>query len=78
VSAHRRSAATAVAVGPSGSDLSSDDGHTWAPIAAPAGQPAGSGYDAVDCAHDGTCWASGPNGQAAQLVLHDGRTHHHR
>jgi photosystem II stability/assembly factor-like uncharacterized protein len=52
---------TAIAVGPSGSDVSRDGGHTW--------QRFDSGsFDTVDCAHPNACWASGEQGRVAYLV----------
>jgi photosystem II stability/assembly factor-like uncharacterized protein len=77
VAGHRHHQATAVVVGPFGSDLSTDAGRTWTPIPAPAGQVVGKGFDSVECASDGSCWASGPNGQAARLVLDRGHRHPH-
>ncbi len=53
---------TFLAVGPTGSDVSTDNGRTW------AGFDTGS-FDAVDCAGDGACWASGEFGQVARLVV---------
>jgi photosystem II stability/assembly factor-like uncharacterized protein len=50
----------ALAVGPTGSDLSLDGGHTWKRF------DTGS-FDAVLCAADGACWASGEQGRVAQL-----------
>jgi photosystem II stability/assembly factor-like uncharacterized protein len=55
-----RAKRTAVAVGPTGSDLTRDGGRTWTRF------DTGS-FDAVDCAHDGTCWASGEQGRLARL-----------
>jgi len=52
----------AVAVGPSGSDISIDAGRTWSAF------DAGS-FDSVDCASDGACWASGEQGRVARLVV---------
>jgi photosystem II stability/assembly factor-like uncharacterized protein len=52
----------AVAVGPSGSDLSVDAGRTWAPF------DSGS-FDSVECARDGSCWASGEQGRVARLAV---------
>jgi photosystem II stability/assembly factor-like uncharacterized protein len=50
-----------VAVGPSGSDVSTDQGRTW--------QRFDNGsFDTVDCAGGNTCWASGEQGRAAYLV----------
>jgi photosystem II stability/assembly factor-like uncharacterized protein len=51
----------AIAVGPSGSDVSVDNGHRWTPF------DTGS-FDSVDCAPDGGCWASGERGRVAHLV----------
>jgi photosystem II stability/assembly factor-like uncharacterized protein len=52
---------TAVAVGLSGSDVSSDFGATW--------QRFDSGsLDTVDCANPTACWASGAHGRVAYLV----------
>jgi len=55
---HHRSAA--LAVGPTGTDLTTDAGRTWRTV------DAGS-YDTVDCAADGGCWASGEKGRVARL-----------
>lgn len=52
----------AVAVGPSGSDVSVDEGHRWAPF------DPGS-FDSVGCSADGACWASGEQGRVARLVV---------
>jgi len=49
-----------VAVGPTGSDVTYDGGRTWARFSRV-------GYDAVICAGDGGCWASGPEGAVARL-----------
>ena len=43
----------ALAVGPTGSDISFDGGNTWT-----AFDPASGGFDSVECAGDGSCWAS--------------------
>lgn len=51
----------ALAVGPTGTDLSTDGGRTWRPM------DTGS-YDTVDCAPDGGCWASGEKGRVARLT----------
>lgn len=56
---HDRNAA--LAVGPTGTDLTRDGGLTWRTV------DTGS-YDTVDCAPDGGCWASGEKGRAARLV----------
>ena len=54
--------ATLIAVGPTGSDYSTDGARSWKPFDTTP-------YDAVDCV-PGTCWASGPNGAAAVLAQH--------
>jgi photosystem II stability/assembly factor-like uncharacterized protein len=51
---------TAVAVGPNGSDLTRDGGRSWARFS-------DTGFDAVQCTEDGTCWASGTTGRVARL-----------
>ncbi|HKC77686.1 MAG TPA: hypothetical protein VKB70_04785 [Gaiellaceae bacterium] len=56
---------TAIAVGLSGSDVSTDGGATWQAF------DTGS-LDTVDCARPTACWASGAGGRVAYLV----RTHH--
>jgi photosystem II stability/assembly factor-like uncharacterized protein len=53
----------ALAVGPTGSDLTLDGGHTWKRF------DTGS-FDAVLCAADGACWASGEQGRVAKLAWH--------
>ncbi|MDX6316403.1 MAG: hypothetical protein QOF84_4241 [Streptomyces sp.] len=53
---------SAVAVGPTGSDLSTDGGRTWRTF------DTGS-YDTVSCAPDGGCWASGEQGRIARLGI---------
>lgn len=58
------SPALAVAVGPSGSEFSLDDGRTWTPIPGP------SGFHALALARDGsTGWAVGKAGLIARLRL---------
>ncbi|MDF6046315.1 oxidoreductase [Streptomyces sp. JH14] len=52
--------ATALAVGPTGTDLTTDGGRTWHTV------DTGS-YDTVDCTHDGGCWAAGEKGRIARL-----------
>lgn len=52
--------ATLIAVGPTGSDLSTDGGASWSTFDSVR-------YDAVDCTFDGACWASGPGGTVARL-----------
>ncbi|WMX48743.1 oxidoreductase [Streptomyces roseicoloratus] len=54
---HSRSAA--LAVGPTGTDLTTDGGRTWRTV------DTGS-YDTVDCTPDGACWASGEKGRIAR------------
>ncbi|MGW7353752.1 WD40/YVTN/BNR-like repeat-containing protein [Streptomyces sp. NPDC054784] len=58
---HTRSAA--LAVGPTGTDVTLDGGRTWRTVD-------GGSYDTVDCAPDLGCWAAGENGRAARLQLH--------
>lgn len=50
----------ALAVGPTGSDVSRDWGRMWTRF------DTGS-FDSVECASDGSCWASGERGRAAKL-----------
>jgi photosystem II stability/assembly factor-like uncharacterized protein len=50
----------ALAVGPTGSDISTDGGNTWKRF------DTGS-FDAVLCAPDRSCWASGEQGRVAKL-----------
>ncbi|KUJ70765.1 oxidoreductase [Streptomyces albus subsp. albus] len=52
----------ALAVGPTGSELTLDGGHSWRSF------DDGS-YDTVDCAPDLGCWAAGERGRAARLAL---------
>jgi photosystem II stability/assembly factor-like uncharacterized protein len=57
------SKASWVAVGPSGADLSDDDGRTWRPIEGP-------GYHAFSFARDGkTGWGVGERGSIGKLVV---------
>ncbi|WP_223280730.1 WD40/YVTN/BNR-like repeat-containing protein [Streptomyces antnestii] len=53
--------AGALAVGPTGTDVTNDGGRTWRTV------DTGS-YDTVSCAHDGACWASGETGRIARLA----------
>ncbi|CAA9339723.1 MAG: putative oxidoreductase (putative secreted protein) [uncultured Nocardioidaceae bacterium] len=53
--------ATAVAVGPTGSDVTTDAGRSWQRFST-------DNFDAVQCTEDGACWASGPEGAVARLV----------
>ncbi|WP_231626365.1 WD40/YVTN/BNR-like repeat-containing protein [Streptomyces apocyni] len=55
---HSRSAA--LAVGPTGTDLTTDGGRTWRTV------DTGS-YDTVTCTRDRACWASGEQGRIARL-----------
>ncbi|GAA1510673.1 oxidoreductase [Streptomyces albidochromogenes] len=55
-----RTRSGALAVGPTGTDLTRDGGRTWRTI------DTGS-YDTVDCARDAACWASGEKGRVARL-----------
>ncbi|MER6444537.1 oxidoreductase [Streptomyces venezuelae] len=51
---------TALAVGPTGTDVTTDGGRGWRSL------DAGS-FDTVDCAGDGGCWAAGEKGRVARL-----------
>ncbi|MCZ4515326.1 hypothetical protein O3Q52_45890, partial [Streptomyces sp. ActVer] len=51
---------SALAVGPTGTDLTTDGGRTWRTL------DTGS-YDTVDCTPDRACWASGEKGRVARL-----------
>ncbi|MFJ8587407.1 WD40/YVTN/BNR-like repeat-containing protein [Streptomyces sp. NPDC093595] len=55
---HTRSAA--LAVGPTGTDLTTDGGRTWRTV------DSGS-YDTIDCAPGAGCWAAGEKGRVARL-----------
>ncbi len=55
---HSRTAA--LAVGPTGTDLTTDGGRTWRTL------DTGS-YDTVDCTPDLACWAAGEKGRVARL-----------
>jgi photosystem II stability/assembly factor-like uncharacterized protein len=44
-----------------GTSVSNNDGRTWTRISH-------SGYHALDCTHDGSCWAAGGTGRVARLV----------
>jgi len=52
---------TAIAVGPTGSDVSTDGGRTWTTFDADQ-------YDGIHCADDGACWGSGTDGRIAKLA----------
>jgi hypothetical protein len=52
----------ALAVGPSGSDVTIDAGRTWRSF------DTGS-FDSVECTADLACWASGEQGRVARLTL---------
>lgn len=54
------SAHAALAVGPTGTDLTLDAGRTWRPV------DQGS-YDTVDCTPDLACWAAGEQGRIARM-----------
>jgi photosystem II stability/assembly factor-like uncharacterized protein len=58
--AHWVTGTTALAVGPSGSDVSVDQGESWSRF------DSGS-FDTVDCAGGFACWASGEQGRVAKL-----------
>nr|WP_107054840.1 oxidoreductase [Streptomyces aureocirculatus] len=51
---------TAIAVGPTGTDVTTDSGRTWRTVD-------GGSYDTVDCARDLSCWAAGEKGRVARL-----------
>lgn len=53
----------AIAVGPTGSDITLDGGRRWHQF------DAGS-FDTAECTRDGACWASGEQGRVATLRLH--------
>ncbi len=55
-----RTRATAIAVGPTGSDITYDGGRHWQAFDDTA-------YHAVQCTYDGSCWASGLEGDVARL-----------
>jgi photosystem II stability/assembly factor-like uncharacterized protein len=55
-----RTTGVAIAVGPSGSDVTRDGGRTWTTFS-------GLALDAVQCV-PGTCWGSGPDGTVVRLV----------
>ncbi|GAA3051399.1 oxidoreductase [Actinokineospora globicatena] len=52
----------AITVGPTGSDITLDEGRNWRAF------DSGS-FDTVDCAADGSCWAAGEKGRVATLRL---------
>ncbi|KAI1398621.1 oxidoreductase [Hypoxylon fuscum] len=52
----------AVAVGPSGSDITLDEGRSWHRFD-------NGSYDSVECMSSGVCWASGEKGRVARLML---------
>ncbi len=54
-------ARTVLAVGPTGSDVSTDGGRMWSTF------DTGS-FDAVECTNDGACWASGEQGRVGILT----------
>ncbi|MFD3554599.1 WD40/YVTN/BNR-like repeat-containing protein [Streptomyces goshikiensis] len=55
----------ALAVGPTGTDVTVDGGRTWRAL------DAGS-FDTVDCAGDGGCWAAGEKGRVGRLEALEG------
>lgn len=57
-----------IAVGPTGSDASSNGGRTWSTFDT-------TDYDGIHCSSDGACWASGPDGAIAVLTV-DHHYHH--
>ena len=59
-----RGGGPAIAVGPSGADLSLDNGRTW--------MPRGDGYDTLSFAPGtSTAWAAGDKGRIAKLTIHE-------
>jgi photosystem II stability/assembly factor-like uncharacterized protein len=56
---------TAIAVGPTGSDVSVNGGRTWSNFSTLS-------LDSVSCAHDGACWGSGLDGVVAKLGVSSG------
>ncbi|MFE4593591.1 WD40/YVTN/BNR-like repeat-containing protein [Streptomyces laurentii] len=56
------SASAALAVGPTGTDLTTDGGRTWRTV------DTGS-YDTVSCTADGACWAAGEKGRVARSAV---------
>ena len=60
--AFTRYPSVAVAVGPTGSDITTDGGLTWRRFDATS-------LHGVQCARDGACWGSGANGRVARLHL---------
>lgn len=52
---------TALVVGPTGSDITTDGGFHWRKFDSGT-------FHAVQCAEDGACWASGAKGRIARLV----------
>lgn len=61
VAAPSRGGHTAVAVDPSGSDVSTDSGESWTLFDR-------THFLGVNCSASGGCWAVGSGGMAAQLV----------
>lgn len=57
---------TLIAVGPSGADLSTDDGKSWQPLAMSEQSP---GFDALTVSSDGNVWASGDQGRLSAVQL---------
>ncbi|RKT07851.1 photosystem II stability/assembly factor-like uncharacterized protein [Streptomyces sp. 3211.6] len=53
----------ALAVGPTGTDVTADAGRSWRPLD-------GGSFDTVACAADGGCWAAGEKGRVARLEHH--------
>ena len=66
--AYAPGASTLVAVGPSGSDYSLDDGASWAPTG-------GAGYHAISFARSGAGWAVGEGGRIAKYSNQTRRSH---
>jgi photosystem II stability/assembly factor-like uncharacterized protein len=51
-----------VAIGPSGTDVSDDDGRTWTPVEGP-------GFDTLSVTRGGVGWAAGATGRIAKVQL---------
>jgi photosystem II stability/assembly factor-like uncharacterized protein len=60
--AFTRYPSVAIAVGPTGSDVTTDGGRTWRRFDTTS-------LHGVQCAPDGACWGSGANGRVARLRL---------
>jgi hypothetical protein len=52
----------AIALGPSGSDITRDSGKTWVNLD-------NGSYDSIECPTSDVCWASGEKGRIARLTF---------